>query len=84
MMKGKILYENEFTATFLVKVEDKSYSIFDSFQVNSFELGDNIFGPLNRTGTAELINASTLRTQKVIIRHIACDLETAMEIMQDH
>jgi hypothetical protein len=80
MKKGVIYNVNIQNALFIVKIDENSYTIFETNHIESFRLKDVVSGHLDQTGIYELLNATQQRYQFVLIQHTGLSLSEAMSI----
>ena len=63
---------------FVVKLDDNTFTVFESFNVNEFNAGDMISGQLDKCGFFNVLNATTQKTQLVLIQSVGCTESQAM------
>jgi hypothetical protein len=79
MRFGIIHYRNIRNSTFVIKLDDNSFSVFEGFNLNEFNVGDMISGQLDKCGFFNILNATTQKTQLIHIQNIGCTETSAME-----
>jgi hypothetical protein len=78
MKNGIIHYRNINNFMVVVKLENNSYSVFESFNVHAFSIGDAVSGYLNQSGIYEILNATTQKYQFVLIQYVGLDEDQAL------
>ena len=79
MKNGIIYHRNISSAMFVVELDQGTYTVFESFSINEFHIGDQISGALGQLGTIVTLNATTHKTGTVIVRKINATLDEAMD-----
>jgi hypothetical protein len=78
MKNGIIHYRNINNFMVVVKLENNSYTVFESFNVHVFSIGDTVSGYLDQLGIYEILNATTQKYQFVLIQYIGLDEKQAL------
>ena len=78
MKFGLIHYRNISKGMFVTKLDDHSFTVFESFNVNEFNVGDMVSGQLDKCGFFNVLNASTQKSQLVLIQSVGCTESEAM------
>lgn len=80
MKQGVIYYRNFSSALFVVEMNDDTFTVFESFDINDFSIGDMISGELSKIGSVNVLNATTQKSTTVTVRKVGCTLTLAMNM----
>ncbi len=65
---------------FVVETDDSDFMVFECFDINEFNIGDQILGELDKMGPVTIVNGGTQKNIDIIIRKTSCTLTLAMNI----
>jgi hypothetical protein len=79
-MEHAIVYHrNIFTGMFVVKVNHNFYSVFKSFDITSFSVGDKLYGDFRKRGQKNIVHSNTLKWHTIEIHQAGSEESVALE-----
>ena len=79
MKNGIVHYRNINSFTFVVKLNDETFSVFESPHIDAFKPGDIISGHLDQCGIYELLNTRTQKYTFVLIQNVGLNEHMAID-----
>jgi hypothetical protein len=78
MATGKVTFINKTRGMFVVLLNDGSYSVIETSDIDEIGISSNIKGNLDEEGYSEVLNTDTSTTFDVIIQNAGCSQNHAM------
>ena len=79
MKQGIVHHYNLQKGLYVIKISEESYTVFESYDIQAFKIGDHVFGDFSKCGLLDVLNARSLSWSKVIVQSVDCDEVLAMD-----
>ncbi len=80
MEHGVIYHKNIQKGMFVVMISNDNFSIFESYEINAFGVGDILSGYFSECGPVNIVNTKTLKAHQVVVQNVGLNLTLAIDM----